>query len=234
MKPEDHSMPQMLRCRLPMVLICFALGFLLPLSASGELGRIEILSREPWLSGQPLGKAGAYEKIRGRASFTVDPSYPANQRIADITLAPHDAQGQVEFVGDFVVLRPLDPTKARSTVLVEILNRGVTQMNGSFFRVAAGSPFARPDPSPAGLDLFFPFEEGFTVAWMGWQFDVPAPGMGLKVPSAPVNSVVRAVHIRGAAEQETTSFSLARPNFYCADDPWQVDAVLTVQSHYDE
>src|SRR5262245_31290535 len=89
-------------------------------------------------------------------------------------------------------------------------------------------------PSPAGLDLLFPFDEGFTVAWMGWQFDLPEPRMALKVPSAPVNSVVRAVHIRGAADKETTRFSLARPGFYCADDPLQEDAVLTVQSRYDE
>src|SRR5215471_18566639 len=232
MKPGGDSMPTMLRCRLPMLLIGCALVFLLPLSASGELRRIEILSREPWLDGKPLGQAGAYEKVRGRAYFAVDPSHPANQRIADITLAPHNAQAQVEFSGDFVVLRPLDPSKARSTALVEIPNRGVTQMNGFFFRVAAGSHFALPDPSPAGLDLAFPFDAGFTVAWIGWQFDVPAPGMALQVPQAPVNSVVRAVYIRGAAEPETTSFSLARPS--CADDPLQADAVLTVQSHYDE
>jgi hypothetical protein len=227
-------MPTMLRCRLPMALIGFALVCLLPLAASGELRRIEMLSHEPWLNGQPLGKAGAYEKVRGRAYFAVDPNHPANQRIADLTLAPHNAQAQVEFWGDFVVLRPRDPSKARSTVLVEIPNRGGTQMNGFFFRVATGSRFALPDPSPAGLDLAFPFDEGFTVAWLGWQFDVPAPGMALQVPHAPVNSVVRAVYIRGAADQDTTSFSLARPGFYCADDSLQADAVLTVQSHYDE
>jgi hypothetical protein len=160
-------MPKMLRCSLPVVLICFALVFLLPLAASGELRRIEMLSREPWLGGKPLGKAGAYEKVRGRAYFAVDPRHPANQRIADITLAPQNAQGQVEFSGDFVMLRPMELSQARSTALVEIPNRGVTQMNGFFFRVAAGSQFALPDPSPAGLDLSFPFDEGFTVAWMG-------------------------------------------------------------------
>jgi hypothetical protein len=217
-----------------MIMVCFALVFLSPLAVYGELQRIELLSREPWLGGKPLGKAGAYEKVRGRAYFAVDPGKPANQRIADIALAPQNAQGKVEFWGDFVVLRPIDPAKARSTTLLEILNRGVTQMNGFFFRVAAGSQFALPDPSPAGLDLLFPFDEGFTVAWMGWQFDLPEPRMALKVPSAPVNSVVRAVHIRGAADKETTRFSLARPGFYCADDPLQEDAVLTVQSRYDE
>lgn len=76
---------------LHLVLIGFALVFLLLLSASGELRRIEILSREPWLGSKPLGQAGAYEKVRGRAYFAVDPSHPANQRIADITLAPHNA-----------------------------------------------------------------------------------------------------------------------------------------------
>src|SRR5262245_23486347 len=112
--PEGDSMPTMLRCRLPMALLGFALVCLLPLAASGALRRIEILSHEPWLDGQPLGKAGAYEKVRGRAYFAVDPSHLANQRIADLTLAPHNAQAQVEFWGDFVVLRPRDPSKARS------------------------------------------------------------------------------------------------------------------------
>src|SRR6266446_2222424 len=111
MKPEGGRMQTMLRCRLPMVLIGFVLVFLLPLAASGELRRIEILSREPWLDGKPLGQAGAYEKVRGRAYFAVDPSHPANQRIADITLAPPNAQAEVEFLGDFVVLRPMDPSK---------------------------------------------------------------------------------------------------------------------------
>lgn len=85
------------------------------------------------------------------------------------------------------------------------------------FRVVPGSQFALPDPRPAGLELSFPFDEGFTVAWMGWQFDVSEPGMALKVPNAPVNSVVRAVHIRGAAERDTTSFSLAASRRYSAN-----------------
>jgi hypothetical protein len=56
-----------------MIVICFTLVFLRHLSASGELRRVEILSHEPWLDSKPLGKAGAYEKVRGRAYFAVDP-----------------------------------------------------------------------------------------------------------------------------------------------------------------
>ena len=233
MTPEGDSRPTRLRGRWPMVLRGVALVVLPHLSAYGELQRLEMLSREPWRGGKPLGTAGAYEKVRGRADVAVDPSHPANQRLADIALAPHHAQGQVACVGDCVVRRPRDPSQARSTALVEMPNRGVTQMTGFFVRVATGSPFALPDPSPAGLARCFPVDEGCTGAWMGWPCDVPAPGMALKVPSAPVTSVVRAVHIRGAAEPETTSFSVARPGVSCADEPVPADAELTMPSHDD-
>jgi len=159
-----------------MVLICFALVFLPHLSASGELRCIEILSHEPWLGGKPLGKVGAYEKVRGRAYFAVDPSHPANQRIADITLASHNAQAQVEFVGDFVVLRPLDPSKARSTALVEMPNRGVTQMHGLFFRVAAGAQL--PCPTPAQLGWICSFLSTRVLPWPRWAGNVMSPHRG--------------------------------------------------------
>ena len=71
-----------------MVLLWVALVGLRPLAAAGELRHIEIRSRKPWLGGTPLGKAGAYEQVRGRAFFAVDPGHPANRRIADLTLAP--------------------------------------------------------------------------------------------------------------------------------------------------
>ena len=74
---------------------------------------------------QATRQSGSIREGPGRAYFAVDPSHPANQRIADITLAPHNAQAQVEFWGDFVVLRPLDPSKARSTALVEIPTAGL-------------------------------------------------------------------------------------------------------------
>jgi len=41
----------------------------------------------------PFGDAGAYEKIRGVARFSLDPNAAANQRIVDLKLAPRDASG---------------------------------------------------------------------------------------------------------------------------------------------
>jgi hypothetical protein len=59
-------------------------------SASGELVRFELSSREPYQSGQEFGKTGAYDKIVGRAYFAIDPAAPANREIVDLKLAPRN------------------------------------------------------------------------------------------------------------------------------------------------
>src|ERR1700685_3963950 len=96
-------------------------------AAQAEVKRIVIASREPWLQGRSLGPAGAYEKLQGRVVYAVNPNDAANLKIADLALAPRNANGMVEFSGDFVVLRPVDPKKARRSVFLAILNRGRTQ-----------------------------------------------------------------------------------------------------------
>lgn len=113
-----------------------ALVVIIPFQARGEVTRIEVLSRGPWLDGKAMGNAGSYEKLRGRVYYAVDPTKAQNQRVADIGLAPRNSDGLVEFSGDFVLVRPVDPAKARSTVILEIPNRGLTQENRSFFTTA--------------------------------------------------------------------------------------------------
>ena len=41
--------------------------------AAARVERIEILSRQPFAAGAEFGRAGAYEKLRGRAWFALDP-----------------------------------------------------------------------------------------------------------------------------------------------------------------
>src|SRR5438876_11165745 len=77
-----------------------------PSTASAGVEGIQILAREPVAGGAMFGRAGPYEKIRGRASFAVDPEAPANAAIAE----PRDAQGLVHFGADFLMLRPTDAT----------------------------------------------------------------------------------------------------------------------------
>ena len=156
----------------------------------------------------------------------------AGRRVTDITLAPRNARGRVEFSSDFVVLRPRDPAHARHTVLLEIPNRGLTQANGSFFSTARGAPFDLMNLSATTLRDAFLFEQGFTVAWLGWEFDLPKGSIGMEAPAANVNGPVRQSLIVTSAGSHV--LRLGGPNSYCAADAAQPGGQLLVKSHFDE
>ena len=52
---------------------------------------IEIKSTNPYAGGQVFGDAGAYEQLDGVVHFVADPKHSANETIADIELAPRNA-----------------------------------------------------------------------------------------------------------------------------------------------
>jgi hypothetical protein len=205
---------------------------LLAFSLRAEVTRVEVTSTGPWLGGRSLGKAGAYERLQGRIHFAVDPTSPANRRIADIALAPRNAAGRVEFSSDFVIVRPRDPARSRGSALIEIPNRGVTQANGMFFSTARGAAFDLMNLDATSLADAFVFEQGFTVAWLGWQFDLPEGAIRLEAPAAPVSSVVRESIIVGSAGSHYVR--LNRSGSYCAADTPQTAAQLTVRDRFDE
>ena len=141
---------------------------------------LEITRRETLLGGKPFGDAGAYEKIIGTIRFAADPAHPLHQQITDIELAPRNSQGLVEFSADVYILRPVDPKKGSGRLLVDVPNRGrkvAIEIFNSTPRVA--------DPSaPEHFGNGFLMRHGFTVAWVGWQPDVPRQD-GLMVLDAP-------------------------------------------------
>src|SRR5882672_2017783 len=143
-----------------------------PLSA--EVVRIEVQSRADLAAGQTFGPAGAYEKLAGKIFFAVDPTLPANRIIADIGKAPRNAAGKVEFSSDFFLIKPKRIERGNGAVLYEVSNRGGKSMLG-FFNHAAGSL----DPaSAAEVGDGFLMKQGFTLLWVGWQFDPPRrPGL---------------------------------------------------------
>ncbi|MDQ6800637.1 MAG: alpha/beta hydrolase domain-containing protein [Acidobacteriota bacterium] len=115
-----------------------------------------------------------FEKLVGKVYFAVDPKNPHNAIIADLDKAPRNAAGEVEFSADLYVIRP--KTNRNDTLFVEISNRG-----GKAF-------LANLDPaSEADIRDRFLFDRGYTVAWIGWQFDVrPEPNrVRLYAPIAP-------------------------------------------------
>jgi hypothetical protein len=111
---------------------------------------------------------GGYERITGKIHFAVDPKLPQNRNIADIDLGPRNAAGKVEFASDLYILRPRDASKRNGTLLVEISNRGSKGMQSQF-----------------DLGDTFLLDQGFTLAWIGWEFDVP-PSPGVLRLEAPV------------------------------------------------
>lgn len=136
---------------------------------SAEVVRIEVRSRTDVLAGQSFGAAGPFERLTGKIYFEIDPRNIANQIIADIDKAPRNAAGRVEFSSDFYLIKPKDPSRGNGTVLYEVSNRGGKGMIG-FFNFGGGGV----DPQTAAhFGDGFLFEHGFTLMWIGWQFDPP-------------------------------------------------------------
>lgn len=108
-----------------------------------------------------------YERIAAKVYFAVDPRLPANRAIVDIDLAPRNAAGLVEFSADLLVLRPKDAAKSNGTAFLEIANRGSSPFWGALNLGAA-----RGMPGKQDMGDHFMLDQGFTLVWVGWQFDV--------------------------------------------------------------
>ena len=148
--------------------------------ARAELTRVEITSRTDVLGGKPFGPAGAYQKITGKAHFSVDPTNPRNRAIVDIDKTRRDSAGRVTFSADIQALVPADAARGNGVALVDVLNRGRKNALRDFNRSVQV-----PDPtSEADFGDGFLLRKGFTVVWVGWQYDIPHQGglMGLDAP----------------------------------------------------
>ena len=152
--------------------------------AAAKVEQIEILSRQPFAAGTEFGSAGAYEKLRGRAWFALDPNAAANAPIADLKLAPRNNRGLVIFSSDFLVLRPVDAARGNGLLLYEVNNRGNIGMLGQLNE----APFSRNDPATrCDAGNGFLFRRGFTMVWSAWAADVAiSPGDNRLVLTAPV------------------------------------------------
>ena len=123
----------------------------------------------------------AYQRIVGKVRFAVDPKLAPNRIIADLDLAPKNVQGMVEFSADLYILQPKDAAASNGTALLEISNRGGKGLL-SLFDFARGSTDPR---TPEDFGDNFLLSQGFTLVWIGWEFDVPATPKLLRL-EAPV------------------------------------------------
>ena len=170
-------------------------------AAASEAGvtRLEITRREVVLNGQAFGAAGPYEKLSGTVHFALDPRAPRNQGIVDLALAPRNAQGLVEVTADFYLLKPVDPARGNGRLFYEAGNRGTKRILPVFQGgVSADDPTTAADFGNGVL-----MQQGFTLLWTGWQWDVPAGRMRMAMPIAtehgqPITGLVRGNFIPGA------------------------------------
>lgn len=186
---------------------------------------------ESVLDGKPFGETGAYEQIYGSACFEVDPAHPLNRPVVDIGLAPVNDRGRVECRADFWILKPVDPAKGNGNLFYHVTNRG---RNGilSTFNHAAGSN------TPSAAEEFgdgFLMEQGYTMATVGWQADVPGDGgdqVNLSTLDVPViDGVTGPVACEIITDESTDLHSLGSRYHhpYEPSEPHTDDAVLTVR-----
>lgn len=71
-----------------------------------------------------FGQVGVYERLIGKAYGAIDPRSGSNKLIQDVTLAPRNKAGLVEYVTDIEIIRPKNAGKGIGALLVEVPNRG--------------------------------------------------------------------------------------------------------------
>jgi len=147
-----------------------------------------------------------YERIAGKVYFAVDPRLPANRAIVDLDLAPRNAAGLVEFSADLIVLRPKDAAKSNGTAFLEIANRGTQPFFGSL-NIGGG----RGMRTEQDLGDRFMLDQGYTLVWVGWQFDVNPGPNSVKLYAPVLAGVTGKVRTEILVNQKATSQALPYP-----------------------
>jgi hypothetical protein len=196
-------------------------------TASAEAVRVVVDSRQDVAAGAHYGLAGPYEALTGRMHFEVDPAARVNRAVADIERAPTNASGRVEFSADFYLLKPKNADRGNGTLLFEVSNRGGKGMLPMLNRAAGSlSPV-----TAAEMGDGFLLRNGFSLFWIGWQFDVPQGDGRLRVDVPSANGVAGLVRSDFVVRQPADTHSLADRNMtaYPAADPEGGEYAMTVR-----
>jgi hypothetical protein len=167
-------------CRL---LAVFGFLFLFSSTCRAELISFDIRQRVPFAGGKAFGKTGPYEKIVGVARFALDPKHERNRAIVDLSLAPRNEQGKVEFETDVVILAPKDPAKGNGAIFYDVNNRG-NKLALRFFNFAPGGNDLDKDNSAGDGFLM---RRGYTVVWCGWSGEMLPGELRLLLRPPPVS-----------------------------------------------
>src|SRR5262245_10259923 len=190
------------------IILMLGLLSLAPARARGEVARVEITSRGDVANGTTFGTTGAYEQLAGKIYFAVDPANPRNRVIVDIDKATKNAAGRVEVSADFAVLRPKDSSKGNGVALLDVVNRGNKTVVTGFNRASAND---------MGDGLLM--RMGYTVVWVGWEFDVPQRAGAIRIDVPAATGVTGVVHATVTPTTRNTTAQVGDLAAYTPSDP---------------
>jgi len=197
-----------------------------PALAFAEVAKVTVANRVTVASGQAFGTTGPYEKLTGTIEFTLDPKEPHNARVTDLDRAPRDAAGRVHFTSDMMVLRPTDPAKANGVLLFEVINRGRLGLLDRF-----NSADGADDPlAPADFGNGYLMREGYTLVFVGWQFDIRPPLLRVEAPA--IDGLIEPIKVRFLPDAKTNEAALNDAPLYQPVNPADAASTLTVRDHY--
>ena len=154
--------------------VCIVLLAGLNASIEARVTRIVVDQKEsPAFGGRSFGIAGQYETLTGSAYGELDPRDPHNTIITDLQFAPRNARGMVEYVATFMLVKPIDLTKANGVLFYGVPNRGNRNRGGAYgVSGESGEEFL--------------MKRGYIMLHSGWQGDLLLrPGFeSIKVPIA--------------------------------------------------
>ena len=171
----------------------------------------------------------------GTVHFAVDPAHPSNQAIVDIDKAPRDSDGRVIFSADLYALIPKDAARRNGIALLDVLNRGRKNILRDFNR----APPVADAASEADFGDGFLMRRGFSLVWVGWQFDVPrrAGLMGWDAPRTdrgrPITGRVSTTFVPNTADPTLSARrhgALCRYHPLPAARPGEPESRLTVRT----
>ena len=194
---------------------------------------VEINRQFPLADGKPFGDVGPYQQIEGTLRLAVDPQHEANQPITDLEMAPRDADGNVRFSSDFVMIQPVDSRLGNGKLLYDVVNRG----RKTVMTLNRAPPVADHD-APIHPGNGYLMRQGYTIFFGGWQADVTdSPGLiGMHAPEAlddDGNPLVGRMLCQFQANERTQLFLLADRVHapHPPADANEPNATLTVRDH---
>jgi hypothetical protein len=240
-----------------------SLVLLLTTTCWGRVTAIEIVERKPFAGGQSFGDVGSYEVIRGRLHYAVDSGHPANRSVVDLHLAEYgqlrhddsrieqgrivevigndarDDRGHVTFVGDFLLLKPVDLSRGNHRLLYDVNNRGLP-VALSFFNDA---PLATRPETVEHAGNGWLMRQGYSVLWSGWNWDVEGVGrqplrVFLPIVVAPdgnplTQSVNAELEVQDSPGNQVVPLAWGASRCYPVADGTERTAVLTVRDRPD-